>query len=159
MGVHQIPEKSDNSKIKVHSPDYEYTGLDARLEGTDLFSAPANTVTTFYKDFTFDCKFNGIEIFAFASKAGDKVDLLTEYYAAPLTAWKRYKKFAKSFNVFPTTLQKYILFPTEPSVGVRLAIKYTNTHATEAAVFSANLFQFTPSSLVDTSVAAEGEDW
>lgn len=132
--------------------------LDARLKGTDLFTAPANSTSEHIFYFTFDCKFNGIEMFAWDSNKGDHLALFTDYYVPPLASWKRYKKFGKHFNVYPNNLQKYVLFPTEPSNGVRLRLEYTNTGNT-AVDFSLNLFMFADRSLVDTSTASEGEDW
>jgi len=131
--------------------------LDARLTGSDLFTAPAGVKTKFYFTFDFDCKFNGTEVYAWDSNAGDKIELITEYNAGAY-GWKRYKKFGKEFNIFPNTLQKYILFPTEPSAGVRLVVEYDNTGLTEVK-FSLNIFLFTDQEIVKPSILQEGEDW
>ena len=132
--------------------------LDARLTGSDLFTATANSETHHYFNFNFDCLFNGVELYAWDSNTGDKVELITEYYAPPLGAWLRYKKFGKTFNIYPNTLQNYILFPTEPKAGVRVKVTYNNTGNTDVK-FSMNLFIFNDQQQVNTAVAEQGEDW
>lgn len=132
--------------------------LDARLTGTDLFTAPANSTTDHYFNFGFDCLFNGAELYCWDSNKGDKIELSTEYYVPPTDTWNRYKKFGKDFNVYPNVVQNYILFPTEPKAGVRVRIRYTNTGDT-AVDFSLNMFIFADQQQVNPSVLEEGEDW
>lgn len=131
--------------------------LDARLSGTDLFTAPAGQKTKFYFNFNFDCKFNGTEMYAWDSNRGDKLNLSTEYNAGPY-GWKTYKKFGKEFNVYPNTIQKYILFPTEPKAGVRLVVEYDNKGVTDVE-FSMNIFLFVDQQKINLSILEEGEDW
>lgn len=131
--------------------------LDARLQGSDVFTATANSTTEHYYTFDFDCDFNGVEIYTHGSEIGHKVKLTTEYNAG-LYGWKRYKKFGKSFNIFPKCLQKYILFPTKPSAGVRVHISYTNPESSDVK-FAVNFFQFVQQESVDPSQLQEGTDW
>lgn len=132
--------------------------LDARLVGTDLFTATANSTTDHYFNFEFDCLFNGVEFYAFNSSAGDKVELSTEYYVPPMNTWLRYKKFGKNFNVYPNLLQKYILFPTTPQAGVRVRVRYINVENVDVK-FSMNLFVFKDQQELDLSLAQQGDDW
>ena len=132
--------------------------LDARLTGTELFTAPANSTSDHYFDFTFDNKFIGVELYAWDSHAGDNVELSTEYYVPPANAWFKYKKFGKHFNIYPNTLQNYILFPTEPKVGVRVRIKYNNVGNTDVK-FSMNMFIFADQEQVNPSIGEQGSDW
>jgi hypothetical protein len=133
-------------------------GLDARIEGSELFVAPAGAKTDFYIYFTFACDFQGMEFFAWNSNIGDNIDLRTDYYVPPMGVWKRYKKFGKHFNIYPNNVTKVILFPTKPTIGVRMTISYDNK-GTEPVSFSMNKFQFADIEKVDTSVVGEGEDW
>lgn len=135
--------------------------LDTRLEGV-LFSCTSGDSTHYY-NFNYEAGikkvlFNGVETFAFDSNPGDYVTLWTEYFVPPMNAWKRYKKFGKKYYVFPNTTQKNILFPTEPTIGVRLVVKYHNT-GTDPVNYALNLFNFVDRQTIDTSTASEGVDW
>lgn len=136
--------------------------LDARIEGTPLFSAPAGTKTEFRITFDFDCDLQGIELFAWSSNPGDNVELRTEYdinnSPGNPPIWRRYKKFGKNFNVYPNHVNRVIIFPTKPKVGVCLVVSYDNK-GEEPVQFSLNKFQFIPLAKVDTSLGEEGEDW
>lgn len=131
--------------------------LDARLWGSPLFTAPANQETEFNFEIPFDCKWNGIEIFAWGPNKGDHMKLQTEYNAGPY-GWKRYKKFGKHFNIYPNYVNKIILFPSEPKAGVRVCVYYTNTGNTPVD-FSINLYTFVDEQVVNTNNLEEGEDW
>lgn len=136
--------------------------MDARLEGSQVFSVPANTTKIDYVMFDFDCSFNGIEIGSSTTKVGDSVSLWTEYLAIVLgdgtEIWLRYKKFGKSWNIFKNNITRIVLFPTLPKDGVRLAIKYKNTNA-EPVNYAINKFQFVDSEPVNVYLGQEGEDW
>jgi hypothetical protein len=136
--------------------------LDARLEGK-LFSAPANTKTKLYYTFSHEqaldnVKFIGVSLYAWASNVGDNVTLWTEYYVPQLNVWKRYKKFGKTFMIFPDTEMKNILFPTTPSNGVRVVVEYDNKGNT-AIDFAINFYNFVDQTSVSPSNLEEGEDW
>jgi len=142
------------------SNEYGNIDLDARLEGAGtVLVVPANTTKAFYFPFQTDTLFNGMELFAFTSTKGDKIMMQTEYYVPQLEAWLRYKRFAKNFMIFPNVVQKYILFPTEPIVGIRVRIDYTNVNATEVAEFTYNLFKFDNLAKVDVTQGEQGDDW
>lgn len=135
--------------------------LDTRLEGK-CFDCTAGDSTHFY-NFSYESPitkvlFNGVETFAKDANMGDSVTLWTEYYAGPTYEWITYKKFGKNYMVFPNTIQKNILFPTEPILGVRMAIKYNNT-GTETVKFAINLFNFVDRQTVNPAVLQEGHDW
>jgi hypothetical protein len=131
---------------------------DARMTGSDKFTAAANSTTKHYFYFTFDCYFNGVELYAKDSNMGDKLKMYTEYYVPSLDVWKRYKKFGKEFNIYPNTIQNYVLFPATPQTGVRVCFEYTNTGNAEVE-FSANFFIFADIEILDLSNLEEGEDW
>lgn len=131
-------------------------GLDARLEGSEVFTVAANSAVTSYVNFSFDCDFNGIEFYSNTTDIGDKLDLHTEYYAGG--PWLRYKKFGKNWNIVPSILSRIILFPTSPKVGVRLALTYTNNTDVEVKYF-VNKFQFINSETVNLAIGGQGEDW
>lgn len=137
--------------------------LDARLEGTQLFTALANTETNFYYYFQHesdvpDVKFNGVALYAYDANKGDSIELWTEYYVPPLNIWKRYKKFGKNWNIAPNTLMKDILFPTVPKNGVRVVFKYKNSGNNDVD-FWINLYNFVDQQLVKPSLLEEGNDW
>ena len=102
--------------------------------------------------------FFGVSIYAWDSNLGDKVNMWTEYWVEPLGQWKRYKKFAKNFNIYPKTEMKDILFPTTPTNGVRLVIEYNNTGIGDVNFFM-NLYNFVDQQTVDLATASEGVDW
>jgi len=131
--------------------------LDARIEGSETFTATANSTTTHYIVFDFDCEFEGLEIAADNPTFGDHVEMSTEYNAGAY-GWKRYKKFGKRFNIYPNHVSRIILFPTLPSAGVRIAISYTNTGNSDTK-FSINKFQYVSRTVVKPSELQEGEDW
>ena len=132
--------------------------LDARLHGAGLYTADANSVTSHYYNFTFDCKFNGIEIITDENvKLGDNITLITEYNAGPY-GHKRYKKFGKDWYLKKDDKTRIILFPTEPKAGIRLHIKYNNT-SQNAVTFAVNLFTFVDQQVVDPNTLQEGDDW
>ena len=132
--------------------------LDARLEGSPLFTATANSITEHIIGFDFACDFNGIEFYAWSSNAGDNLTFQTEYYAGPVYNWIPYKKFGKNFNVYPDHVTRVIIFPTKPFLGVRVKIKYDNK-GTEDVKFSMNKFQFAEYENVNTAILDSGEDW
>lgn len=136
--------------------------LDARLEGKS-YTATASSKTLHYYDFSHEINGNvvsfiGVSIYSEAIALGDKVTLWTEYYVPPLTAWKRYKKFAKTWNIFPKTEMKDILFPTQPTNGVRVVIEYDNQSGSDVN-FAVNFYNFVDEQTVNTATAAEGYDW
>lgn len=142
------------------STDTSFTsrsGQDARLQGTQLFNAAVG-VTHHYFDFQFNCNFEGIEFYAWDSSKGDTLSMQTQYYAGPTYGWIRYKKFGKTFNVFPNNVTRIILFPTEPILGVRIKFTYDNKGSAPVD-FSANLFQFKDHEVVNTAILDEGADW
>lgn len=136
-----------------------YTGidLDVRLQGSELHVAAANATSDFTLDFTFKGLVNGVEFYAFDSTPGDKINFVFQYYYED--EWTFYKKFAKDFNIYPNVLQKYILVPAEPQIGMRICMQYENVHATNAAKFSYNLYQFKDSETVDVLTGQSGENW
>ena len=134
-----------------------YPLLDARLEGKK-YAATANSTTPHYFYFAGDCIFNGIELYFDNPNFDDEIELLTEYTIDGGTTWVRYKKFGKTFNVIPKVLQKYVLLPAEPSLGVRVRINYKNTGGADVK-FWANYYVFVDLQSVDVSVGAQGEDW
>lgn len=132
--------------------------LDARLLGIGKFSTPAGQTAEHTYVFTYDCKFNGIEVLTDSNVAfGDNITLWTEYNAGPY-GWKRFKKFGKSWHVKKDNVLRIILFPTEPKAGVRLVLKYENTGATTVDI-AVNLFTFVDQAVINTQVLEEGEDW
>jgi len=131
--------------------------LDARIQGSPLWTATANTKTQFELDFDFACDFNGIEFYAWDSHKGDNLKLWTEYYAGPY-GWVFYKKFGDNFNVFPNNRTRIILFPTKPILGVRLVVEYDNKGQTDVD-FSLNKFQFSDTERVLPSLLQSGTDW
>lgn len=131
--------------------------LDTRVIGTDLYTASANVISSSYYNFTFDCEFNGLEIYAYNPNKGDKVTLYVEYYAGEDLGWLRFKKFGKSFNIFPNHVNRVISFATHPIVGTRLRVDYDCKG--ESVDFSLNLFAFSTREIVDTSTAKQGADW
>lgn len=130
--------------------------LDARLFGISVMVAPSGT-SEHYFSFPFDCKFNGIEIKTNASELGDKLSLETQYNAGPY-GWKRYKRFAKQWNVFPDESTRVLLFPTEPKAGIRVKVTYENAHQTDIKI-AINLFTFVDSEIVNAAQLQEGADW
>jgi len=137
--------------------------LDARLEGMGVMTAPAGEVATYYYTVNLPQHidrqyFNGISFYAWDSNKGDYLTLWTEYYVPPLSAWKRYKKFAKEWMVMPNTEMKDILFPTTPTNGVRVVIEYHNVGANPVD-FVANLYNFVDQQQVSPSQLQEGDDW
>lgn len=137
--------------------------LDFRGEGVE-YQAPVQVESSFhYYNFTHEqavgfINFFGVSIYAWDSNKGDKITMWTEYYVPQLDEWKKYKKFAKNFNIFPNTEMKDILFPTTPTNGVRLAIGYTNKGSTPVD-FYINLYNFVDQQQVSPSHLEEGEDW
>lgn len=132
--------------------------LDARLGGAGVFTSTAGTDTTHYYTFGFDCKYNGIEVITDSNSVlGDHVTLWTEYNAGQY-GWKRYKKFGKEWYLKPNDRTRIILFPTEPSAGVRLAMKYHSTGVNDV-VMAVNLFMFVDQAKVNPGALEEGEDW
>ena len=136
--------------------------LDFRGEGI-AFKANASSVSRHEYNFTHEeavdfINFFGVSIYAWDSNKGDNVNMWTEYFVPPLDSWKRYKKFAKKFNIFPNMEMKDILFPTTPKQGVKLVIEYDNK-GTSPVDFYINLYNFVDQQKVDTNVAGEGEDW
>lgn len=132
--------------------------LDARLEGKK-YTATANSTTPHYFDFAGDCIFNGIEIYVKDPLFDDEIELLTEYYIPPLDTWVRYKKFGKTFNIAPNTIQRYVLLPAEPQLGVRVRVNYKNTSPDTDVRFWVNYYVFNDLEDVDLSSGASGEDW
>ena len=136
--------------------------IDARLEGK-FFNAPANAKTKFYYSFSHEqeienVRFIGTALYAWNSNAGDNVTLWSEYYVPQLSVWKRYKKFAKTFQIFPNMQMKDLLFPTTPSNGVRVVIEYDNK-GNSAVNFAMNFYNFVSIQTIDFSVLGEGVDW
>lgn len=131
------------------------TELDAKVEGTDLFSAAANSVTSHYFTFSHSCTFTGIELYAWNSNPGDNITMLIEYYTGAV--WLRYKKFGKKFNVYPS-VDRVIMFPAEPSQGTRLRIDYDNKGGSSVD-FSMNVFKFADSEKINPLLGEQGEDW
>lgn len=131
--------------------------LDTRAAGSDLFTATANSTTSHYFNFDFDCEFNGLEFYAWNPNKGDYLTLYVEYYATPLAKWNRYKKFGKKYNIYPDHVNRVVTIPALPSLGTRVRIDYTC--GANAVDFSLNVFQFAAREVVDTSTAQEGEDW
>ena len=144
------------------------SSVDARLEGmqdngSNKLTVAANSTKTFYYSFDSGQElekvyFLGLMIYSDNANIGDSVTISTEYYVAPLTAWKRYKKFAKSFSVVPGHPNKEVLFPTTPTYGVRLKLDYKNTGGSPVD-FICNLYNFNEHQVVDTASASEGTDW
>ena len=133
--------------------------LDARLFGHDtVYTANAGTLTDFYYTFTYDCKYNGIEIITDDNVVlGDGLTIETQYNAGPY-GWKRYKKFGKTWHVKKDDRTRIILFPTEPSAGVRVKMTYKSTGVTDVK-FVVNFFTFVDQESVNPGALEEGEDW
>lgn len=135
--------------------------LDFRGEGTHMVFEKGTSQATYnfsHEAAAVKVSFFGVALYAWDSSLGDTVNMWTEYYVPPLGEWKRYKKFAKNYNIFPKTEMKDILFPTTPTNGVRLVIEYTNTGIAPVNLFM-NLYNFVDQQLIDTSTASEGIDW
>lgn len=130
--------------------------LDARMKGVYFSDIPTGESTVEYI-FPFDCLFNGLTVSSSVTQLGSTVKLETYYNAGP-HGWKRYKKFADSFNLFPGSIDKNILFPTKPKSGVKILITVNNNDGV-AIDLALNLFQFTDVEKVDTQILQEGEDW
>lgn len=130
--------------------------IDARLQGTPLFTATPG-LSTHYHTFDFDCKMNGVEVYAWDANQGDNMSIESQYNAEPY-GWKRYKKFGKNWNIYPNERSRIILFPTEPKAGVRLAFTYDNKGVVDVK-FSINVFQFIDRQYINPSLLEEGEDW
>lgn len=130
--------------------------VDARLKGAFFGNIPTGTHDLEYV-FDFDCQFNGAAIWSSVSNGGSFIRLETQYDAGPY-GWKRYKKFGDSWNLFPNYVCKTILFPTEPSAGVKLLIRVTNNEGAPIDL-GINLFQFTESQKVNPGALEEGDDW
>jgi len=139
----------------------ETPSLDARLQGIGVFSATANIVSDHYFEIDGQYMFNGIELYAWDSNIGDNISLSSEYNIGSIETpvWKRYKKYGKSWNVFPNSPERIVLFPADLTVGVRLKFSYDNKHATSAVNFCVNLFTYIDQIEINTSIAEEGEDW
>jgi hypothetical protein len=131
--------------------------LDARLEGKK-YTATANSTTPHYFYFTRDCVFNGVEIYVKDANFDDEIELLTEYTTDGGTTWVRYKRFGKTFNVAPNLIQRYVLLPANPSLGVRVRINYKNTGNTDVK-FWANYYVFTDLEEINPALGQQGEDW
>ena len=139
------------------SENYREIGIDPRLEGVaNVLVSTKNATTTHYIDFTFDGMFNGIEFYAHESYEGDYIDIYIEYLIPPST-WRRYKKFAKNFNIFPNILQKYVLTTANVVTDSRIRIDYTSKSTATDAKLSLNKFQFVTSETVIPP--SEGTDW
>jgi hypothetical protein len=134
--------------------------LDARLFGHDtVYTATKNTTTDFYYTFPYGCKFNGIEIITDGNVVlGDGITLSTEYNAGPY-GWKRYKKFSDTWHVKKDDRTRIILFPTEPSAGVRVKISYKSLGTVDDVNFVVNFFTFVDQASVNPGALEEGEDW
>jgi hypothetical protein len=130
--------------------------LDARLKGV-LFQNIETGTSAHEYIFPFDCKFNGIAIYSTVSKLGTRIKMETYYNAGPY-GWKKYKKFADFWNLYPNYVCKNVLFPTEPSAGVKIVFTIENNEGAPID-FGANLFQFTESEKVQPSLLQQGEDW
>ena len=131
--------------------------LDARLQGAMFETAPASAKSSYYFNFPFDCNFNGVDFYAWSPNSGDNLDLYTEYTTDGGTTWLRYKKFGKKWYVMPEK-ERVLLFPTTPSVGVRLRVDYDNV-GPDAVKFVLNLWTFVDQTLVDPAQGQQGEDW
>ena len=139
------------------SISFDNPNLDARLEGSDLFTATANSTTDHYFTFSHNCLFNGLEIYAWDSNPGDNIDFSIEYEAIP-GVWYRYKKFGKNWNVLPNTLQSIVLFPAKPRAGLRARMKYENKGNTDVK-FIINFIKFADLESVNPLMGQQGEDW
>jgi hypothetical protein len=132
-------------------------GQDPRLQGMPLATATPGDTEHYYV-FPFNCNFEGIDLYAWDSNPGDHITFETEYYAGETYGWIRYKKFGKTWNVFPHEKTRIILFPTEPFLGNRIKCTYKNLGVSDVK-FAINLFQFVDSKIVRPSYLEEGEDW
>lgn len=143
------------------SLDFYNPSVDARLQGAMHGSASADSVTEHSFILEFDCKLNGFEIYAKDSNIGDSLTFETQYNVGTTETpvWYRYKKFGKDWFIAPNVLNKVLLFPTEPKAGVRISVKYSNTHATNDVDFFINLYQFVDVEIVKTSEGQQGTDW
>lgn len=130
--------------------------LDARLEGFTLQVEPGTS--THYKVFTFDCSFNGLILYSNVSDIGSHVTMWTEYYVNETYGWKRYKKFAKNWQLMPGYTSKTILFPTKPSAGVRIAFEVYNNEQSDISL-AFNLYQFAVLEKINPSQLEEGSNW
>ncbi len=130
--------------------------LDARLWGTEIFSAAAGE-STHYITFPFDCKFSGVDFIAESSTFGDTVSIQTEYNAG-VYGWKRYKKFGKNWHVKANERDRILLFPTEPKQGIRVKITYNNVGESTVR-FTLNMFTFAEQEKINPLILQEGADW
>lgn len=130
--------------------------LDSRIEGGGLQTITAGNSSTFYFSFGGDCMFNGLGFYAKDAEMGDKLTFETQYFNG--TSWVRYKKSAKNWMVFPDCKTEIVLFPTYPSNGVRVAMTYESTGATDVK-FAWNIYKFVDVVSVDPSQGETGEDW
>ena len=136
--------------------------LDFRGEGKHFKFEKSSTNVKYY-NFSHEpsatkISFFGVALYAWNSNLGDTVNMWTEYTIDGGTTWKRYKKFAKNFNIFPKVEMKDIIFPTTPTNGVRLVIEYTNTGISDVDFFI-NLYNFVDQQTVDPAQGQEGIDW
>ena len=135
---------------------------DAHLEGFNISDAPLGTSEHHFY-FTYDCSFMGAAMYSSVTKLGTTIDIRTEYFAGlhPVTneqIWLRYKKFGKSWNMFPNYVCKSILFPTKPKVGIRIVVTINNNDVGPID-FGMNLFNFADIEVVNPSLGQEGKDW
>lgn len=130
---------------------------DTRIQGWSISNVPTGDSTHYYT-FNFDCFFNGVELYCDTTELGVSITMSSEYYVQPLDTWKRYKKFAKDYNIFPSQNHKHLLFPTTPSQGVRIKLEVKN-NTNSSVNLNLNLFQFTKLEKVDPTQLQEGEDW
>jgi hypothetical protein len=131
--------------------------LDIKLHGKPFFTATANEVSTHYFSMDFNCYMNGVQFYAWDSNKGDNVIMEMQYNAGEL-GWKRYKKFVKTWNIFPDDKSTNILFPKAALEGTRIMIKYDNKGMSDVD-FAINLFTYSALTQVNIATGEEGEDW
>jgi len=132
--------------------------LDTAAEGSSLFTAPANSVSDHHFTFTKNNMFNEIFFYAWSPNKGDHIERFEVQYQAAPGLWYRYKKFAKNFNVYPNTLQRFEAIPGRPVAGMRILIKYHNT-GSNAVDFSLNIGKYHDYETVNPMVGQQGDDW
>lgn len=136
--------------------------LDFRGEGIHLEFNAGQTSTEYY-NFSHTpqegkVSFYGVALYSPNSESGDNLDMWTEYSVDSGVTWKKYKKFAKNFNIFPRIEMKDIIFPTTPTNIFRIAFTYRSKGISKVDLF-VNLYNFVDQQLVDPTQGQEGRDW
>jgi len=129
--------------------------LDARLQGTNLYTATPGT-STHYFTIPFDLMFNGLQFHAYSSNKGDYVNVEMQYQYGE--TWKRYQRYAKKWYVFDDHTIEIKTIPAYPMNAMRIAFTYENVGSSNVD-FAINLYTYVPVVSVDVASGAEGDNW